>query len=427
METFLSGDVGGTNTRLQLFQLSVDSPSLKGGVESGKIAPGLLLCQEQYQNCNYAAFNDILGAFLKLSKVENPPLTACLAIAGPVQDNQVSLTNRDWLIDGESIEKSFAIRRVLLINDFLGQGYGLLTLDEDSECVALQGAKKVRGGPIACIGAGTGLGECFLTSHVVHAPGGKKEEHEYQCFPSEGGHAEFSPRNDLEYGLLKHLKKKHKNEGSQNRISMERVVAGSGIPDVYEYLCIKHPEQIDHNIHRKISSAGDLKAAVIAQHKGLNELCRMAMDIFLTHYGSEAGTACLKWVPTGGLYITGGNTPKNIDEIKDPDGLFLKALHDKGRVRGIIKSCPIYAVTVTDLGERGAHYVAFKELQKVLKILDDEKNVVDEIIANDKGSSSEASNSLSSLPIFASIDATIPLVIAATAIATTAIMAFQKK
>ena len=87
------------------------------------------------------------------------------------------------------------------------------------------------------------------------------------------------------------------------------------------------------------------------------------MDIFLTHYGSEAGVACLKWLPTSGLYITGGNTPKNIVEISNPDGLFMQALADKGRVSGILNDCPIYAVLVEDLGVRGAHFSAYKEMQ----------------------------------------------------------------
>jgi glucokinase len=168
----------------------------------------------------------------------------------------------------------------------------------------------------------------------------------------------------VEYGLLKYLKKKYSGEGSQNRVSLERVVAGSGLPDVYEYLSITFPERVDKTIHDAINKAGDLKAAVIANYKNSNELCRRTMDIFLTHYGSEAGVACLKWIPTGGLYITGGLTPKNIEEIRNQNGLFMQALLDKGRVKAMVAKCPVWAVLVEDLGERGAHVVAFKELQQ---------------------------------------------------------------
>lgn len=76
-------------------------------------------------------------------------------------------------------------------------------------------------------------------------------------------------------------------------------------------------------------------------------------------YGSEAGTACLKWLPYGGLYLTGGLTPKNIDLISDPNGPFLAALLDKGRVSDMLSNIPVYAVMVENLGERGAHRQAF--------------------------------------------------------------------
>lgn len=54
--------------------------------------------------------------------------------------------------------------------------------------------------------------------------------------------------------------------------------------------------------------------------------------IFLQAYGAEAGVAGLKWLPYGGLYLTGGLTPKNIDILKSPNGLFMSAFADKVRL-----------------------------------------------------------------------------------------------
>jgi glucokinase len=70
------------------------------------------------------------------------------------------------------------------------------------------------GDPIACIGAGTGLGQTFLTAG---------SDNVYQAYQSEGGHADFAARSDLQYQLQKFLKKKF-NE--KNRVSVERVVRG---------------------------------------------------------------------------------------------------------------------------------------------------------------------------------------------------------
>jgi glucokinase len=94
----------------------------------------------------------------------------------------------------------------------------------------------------------SGLGECFLTPNPYNG--------NYSCFPSEGGHAEFSPRNSLEIGLLEFLKEKFQQA---NRVSVERVISGSGLANIYEYLAKINPKDIDPEIHSKIESAGDLK------------------------------------------------------------------------------------------------------------------------------------------------------------------------
>ena len=71
-------------------------------------------------------------------------------------------------------------------------------------------------------------------------------------------------------------------------------------------------------------------------------------------YGSEVGSVAIKLIPTGGLYVTGGLTPKNINWIKGDDGFFMKAYYDKGRVSPILDAIPVLAVLEEDLGVRGA-------------------------------------------------------------------------
>ena len=104
----------------------------------------------------------------------------------------------------------------------------------------------VAGAPIACIGAGTGLGECFSTATEV----GK----EYDTYASEGGHAEFAPRNDLETELLTFLKKKF---AQRNRVSVERVVSGTGLANVYEFLSTKYKSKVIKAVHDEFLAAGD--------------------------------------------------------------------------------------------------------------------------------------------------------------------------
>lgn len=151
--------------------------------------PGNLIYDKKYFNEEYSSLSSVLTQFLLESGSPVSPSTACLAVAGPVKENCAKLTNRSsWIIDGASIKSEFNLNRIRVINDFVAMGYGILTLDEETECIALQHAPKQPNAPIACIGAGTGLGECFLTPF---GSGG------YECYPSEGGHAEFAPRNEV--------------------------------------------------------------------------------------------------------------------------------------------------------------------------------------------------------------------------------------
>jgi glucokinase len=90
-------------------------------------------------NSDYPSFKDAVRAFFSEAGITKPPVAACLAVAGPVSNNSVEFTNRkEWSIDGDDIASHFGIHHVRLINDFMAVGYGLLTLNEKTECVTLQ-------------------------------------------------------------------------------------------------------------------------------------------------------------------------------------------------------------------------------------------------------------------------------------------------
>lgn len=309
-----------------------------------------------YLNENFPSFNSILSNFLEKTLPATPLPSVCvIAAAGPVHSNAVQFTANGWLISGSSVMSSFpGLKSCTLINDFVGLGYGLLTLDRDSECVPLNGRAKrgdVRsGGPIACVGAGTGLGECYLTSC-------NGDPRTYECFASEGGHAEFAPRTALEFEMLQHLKEKF---GAKNRVSVERVVSGPGISNVYEFLIAKFPGKGDPAVHTEWKAAGTMQGKVVSDNATKCAVCKMAMETFASAYGSEVGVAALKWIPRGGLYVTGGLTPKNLSWIEGDDGEFMKAFRDKGRVSELLEDIPVFAVKVEDLGLRGARELAGK-------------------------------------------------------------------
>ena len=393
-------DCGGTNSRLQLWMIDVGAT-----VEAGKRAPGRLIFEKEYANEGYVkedkTFFDIYKEFLAeanhgASKVS----VASIAVAGPVENNAVDFTNNNWRIDGDGLAKQTGIGKVVLMNDFVANGYGLLTLDEDAGHgarnnepqdvrIIQRGTGKIgRGGrklgaPIVCVGPGTGLGECFLTTHVAGANGGW--EH-YTAFPCEGGHTEFAPRTPLEFEMLQYLMKKF---DQKHRVSVERVVSGRGLANIYEFLC-QHEEWgklVDPAVEREFNAAGDLQGKVVATNIEKCKACKKAMEVFIGAFGSEAGCCALKYLPFGGLYLAGGLTPKNLThiEIVEHDtgivciedaiarGLigsenlsnrFLDAFRDKGRLSRLVCQCPVYAVMDQQLGQRGAHFVAVRLLRE---------------------------------------------------------------
>lgn len=366
----MAGDCGGTNTRLMLYAVDPSQPIL-----DKKPAPGKLIMEVKYPNVLFKSLDKIIERFLKdecKCGTEHPLPSVCvLAVAGVVADNTVRYTNLDWVVNGYDLQKTLEIPRVEIINDFVAQGYGALTLNDD-EVIRVNDATPVVGAPICCIGAGTGLGECFLV------PDGK----DYYCFPSEGGHVEFAPRgagnDELQIKLLKHLKVKF---SGWNRISVERVVSGKGICNVYEFLAYNFPQEVDPAVHAAFREDPE-NAGIIAKNNKPGTLCEKTMQMFASSYGSQVGALALHFMPFRGIYITGGVTQKSLDFLQR-DGSFMEAYQDKGRVSPLLSRIPLYFVKSDDMGQRGAHYRAVQLLKRHLQGRDELRRHSQRISAED--------------------------------------------
>ena len=381
----LTGDIGGTNSRMSLYTTDERIGNNAGGATKPTITKTFRNSQqyvpESVLEQDNAFIEYVLKPFLfhcweeehvhqvslpKFSST-NTTIVCCIASAGVVSDNQVRLTNLgNLLISGKMIQEDSsndymkAIVRCLIINDFVAQGYGCLTL-RPHEVQHLYGPANFEAakGPKACVGAGTGLGECFLTQSE-HQTGPKSRVKPYSCFPSEGGHVEFAPRNALEVELLEYLSEKF---GTKSRISVERVVSGKGLANVYEFLSQKFPYSQTPHVQEAFLKAGDEQGRVVAENASRKDgtacpLCQQAMSIMISAYGCEVGSAAIKWIPTGGLFVSGGLTPKNIQYIQGLQSDFMTSYRNKGRVSPMLERVPLYAVLTEDLGVRGAHHAA---------------------------------------------------------------------
>jgi len=344
----VAGDIGGTNSRFALYHKSTD-----------ELMKQKCLFRESYKNDTAENFLSLLLKFVDAAENACPSIavkssiaSCCLAVAGPVSKNVATLTNISYVINGQEISHALNIPEVRVINDFVANGYGILTLSEDEKIKIHENqCQPEEGAPKFCIGAGTGLGECYLTP----LPNGS-----YEAWASEGGHVEYAPRTPLQTELLAWLQKKF-----NGRISMERVVSGKGLVNVYEFLADRHPEKVDEAKHKQIMSETE-GAKFISEYSYDYQLCKEAIDIMLDAYGSEVGNGGLKFLPYGGIYIAGGIAPIHREKIKDRNkSSFLEAMNDKGRLSSVLDRIPVWIVESSDLGLRGAHYVAFEAVKSI--------------------------------------------------------------
>jgi glucokinase len=334
----LAGDIGGTKTFIRLAEVKEHDPQPVTAFEA------------RFDSVNYTSFTAILQDFWQQateSLGEMPaPMSACFGVAGVVSQNRCNLTNLHWQLDGEELADATGIPQVKLINDFEATGYGLLGLGRDDLFTLQDGEPRARA-PIAVIGAGTGLGQCYLIW----------DRHEYQVYPTEGGHTDFAPRSPLEIELLQHLQLK-----IGGRISVERIVSGMGIASIYRFLRDRS-SPIHTPLAEKITEwekgAPHDPAALIAAAQGDEPLAQQTMQIFMQNYGAEAGNLALKILPYGGLYIAGGIAPKNLELMRQGD--FLTAFQQKGRMRSLLQEIPIQIVLNQQVGLIGAALYAARQ------------------------------------------------------------------
>lgn len=321
----IAGDIGGTKTNIALFE--TDGESL-----------GVTVAERSFPSAAYPSLESMLEEFAVGQSQR--PTRACFGVAGPVVDGHVETPNLAWQVSARKLSEVLGVERVGLINDLEATAYGVETLT-DSQLYTLSAgdadAARQQAGHRALIAAGTGLGMAGLFWEGRH----------YHPIPSEGGHIDFAPRNDVEVELLRHLRKK-----IGGRVSYERVLSGPGLFNVYTFLreskFADEPAWLATEIENGDPAAAVSKAALA--HK--SELAVKALDVFAEIYGAMAGNLALLFKPSGGLYVGGGIAPKILDKLKD--GSFMRAYRDKGRLSFVVESIPVRVILDERAAVRGA-------------------------------------------------------------------------
>ena len=308
----LAGDVGGTKVHLALYNF-VD----------GKL---VLLREEKFPAADYACLDDVVKTFLSQGKEPKDGIAAsCFGCPGPVRDGRLKLTNLPWTLDSRDLQRSIGIEHIFLINDLEANGFGIPELSADKLHTLHEGDSGAVG-HLGLVSAGTGLGECLLIWD------GKLRRH--TPIPSEGGHTDFSPRDDREIALLQYLRRT-----LNGRVSFERVVSGIGIKNVYAFLRDDVKMEEPAWLRDRLQTEDPNSVIGTLAESGESEICTETMRIFSAAFGAEAGNTALKVLAHGGIYLGGGIAPKIIKTMSA--GPFTEAFLDKGRMRPILESIPV--------------------------------------------------------------------------------------
>ena len=304
----LAGDVGATKTILGLFASGNGRPSL--------------VSQKSFRSASYQGLAPMVREFLSDG---NKAATACFGVAGPVINNTAEVTNLSWFEDANTLASDLKLERVSLINDIVAIGYGVAAL-KDEDFLVLNRGKNLGPANSAIIAAGTGLGECTLYwDGSRHVP-----------VPSEAGHSDFAPYDDLSIELIRYLRGK----GMFNNV--EQILSGPGLVNIYSFL--RDTSGMMESADVVQAMRAEDPAAVIARSASERrcKLCMRTMEVFVCAYGAEAGNLALRTVAVGGIYLSGGISRRILSHLQD--GTFMQWFVNKDRQSELLSQIPVRVI-----------------------------------------------------------------------------------
>ncbi|MDG1709421.1 MAG: glucokinase, partial [Emcibacteraceae bacterium] len=265
----LVADIGGTNVRFAIAKIDEQH-----NIKLNRI--------EMYLTDNWLYLEDAINDYL--AQVGKKVTKASIAFAGPVNSDEVSMTNGTWSFKQSSLASYLGMDEVRVLNDYYAKACSLPLLKSNQllkvgRGIAEEGANKI------VVGPGTGIGVGALV-----AVNGK-----WKAVASEGGHIAFSPSGDLEKEIGKIIADEYQ------RVSIEEVIAGRGMTNIYHALGIINGTNNDRlepaEINRLATEENDPDSV-------------QTLKIFSNMLGSYASDMAGTFNATGGVYLAGGVLPK---------------------------------------------------------------------------------------------------------------------
>ena len=311
----VSVDIGGTHARFSIATVSDD----------GTIT---LDEPETIHTKDHASFQTAWEDYRERKGGTLPPRVA-MAIAGPVGGEVIRFTNNPWIIRPALVREKLGVEHYCIVNDFEAVAHAVARVDE-SHLIHLTGPQKPLAptGRLSVLGPGTGLG----VAHLYREPDGT-----YRVSATEGGHIDFAPLDQIEDAILARLRKRH------TRVSVERVVSGPAISDIYQTLAAMEGKPVAEEDDIAIWTRGQ---------DGSDSLAAAAVDRFCLSLGSVAGDIALAQGGFGGVVIAGG-LGYRIRETLLKSG-FSERFKSKGRFQELMAGIPVELITHPQPGLYGA-------------------------------------------------------------------------
>ncbi len=316
----LAGDVGGTKACFGLFLPGPEGPPLR---------------TRTYASAEAGSVEDLIARFLEDCRADAS--ACCLGVPGPVENGRCRTTNLPWVVSEEAIRDRFGWKEVSLLNDLAATAHALPVL-ADRDLASLNDVPVQEQGNKVLLAPGTGLG----VSLIVDAGAARV------VVPSEGGHADFAPLDRDSLDLWRSL------EGRFGHVSVERVLSGPGLVNIYTWLRDSGRREEAPWLAREVRERENEAPALISRAALEQEdpLSAAALQFFVSLLGAAAGNLALISMARGGVYLAGGIPPKILPALRQ--GRFMESFVQKGRFRPVLERIGVRVILNEEAGLLGA-------------------------------------------------------------------------
>jgi glucokinase len=296
----LIGDIGGTNARFAILP-DADSPAIDFPI---------------VHTHDFATIDDAIRSDV-LARSPVKPRSIVVAVAGPVNGDDIPLTNAPWVIRPRGMFATTGVSEVVVLNDFEAQALAVVALGSE-HMEKIGGAEPLPGAGRVVLGPGTGLGVAGLVRACER----------WIPIPGEGGHMDIGPRTPRDFDIFPHL------ERIDGRVSGEQILCGRGLVNAYRAVAAAS------GTTPRFTQPAEVTAAALAKGDAIAE---EALAFFVTCLGRTAGDLALVFKSQGGVFLTGGIAQKIVPALKAPN--FRAAFEDKAPHTHMMRAIPVYVIT----------------------------------------------------------------------------------